>query len=109
MTAAKRSPWLNGHSPETPHEWLAGASTCAKCVTYAAVMGEGVTAWICGNIAPVRVGWYERLFTDGVCRHWWSGAHWSAAEGGAPHWRDVGDYPCWRGLQQPAATAAPGA
>lgn len=61
-----------------------------------------VTDWFSGNIAPARHGWYDRLFTDGVYRQHWDGAIWRAREGGDPHWRQVHDYPAWRGLAAPA-------
>lgn len=58
----------------------------------------GVTPWFCGNTQPARVGCYQRIFTDGVFHHWWDGECWLGWEGGMAHWRQVGDYPAWRGL-----------
>lgn len=53
-------------------------------------------AWNHGAIHPARRGWHERHFTDGTHQHWWDGAKWLSAPGGAAHWRQVGDYPAWR-------------
>lgn len=60
--------------------------------------GPDVTEWISGRVAPVRVGWYERAFYDGIFRHYWDGVGWLARQDGSPHWRQVDAYPCWRGL-----------
>ena len=57
-----------------------------------------MTRWLDGRTKPARAGWYERLFTDGVFRQHWNGKAWAREKGGPPHWRQVGDYPCWRGL-----------
>ena len=49
-------------------------------------------------------GRYERHFTDSMITskphsmHWWNGKFWSSEKGGEPHWRQVGDYPAWRGV-----------
>ena len=63
------------------------------------------TDWISGEEAPVRVGWYERHFTDSMMAggekwsmQYWDGEYWRAKPECIPHWRQVGDYPCWRGL-----------
>lgn len=66
--------------------------------------------WLPGDIAPVRVGWYERCFTDGTVRHYWDGAKWRPYKGTfAPeHWRQVGDYPAWRGLAATTKEASNG-
>jgi hypothetical protein len=72
-----------------PTYWLGVANKRAPKV-------RGLTPWFHGSIAPHTPGWYERHFTDSqiipahLSRHWWSGSEW--------HWRQVGDYPCWRGL-----------
>jgi hypothetical protein len=59
---------------------------------------RGTTPWKVGTVAPRLVGWYDRLFTDGVYRQWWDGKEWRCGKDGVAHWRQVGDYPCWRGL-----------
>jgi hypothetical protein len=61
---------------------------------------EDVTPWFSGDTHPIREGWYERQFTDGVFRHFWNGAYWSNRINGDPHWRQVGSYPVWRGLNK---------
>lgn len=67
---------------------------------------EGRTPWFDGTTAPSRIGWYERHFTDSVIagpfRHYWNGSAWLVHPGSAPHHRQVGDYPCWRGLTSEA-------
>ena len=65
---------------------------------------DSVTDWIPGNVAPVRSGYYERHFTDGSEFHHFDGEVWRSSDpaekrGRMPHWRQVGDYPCWRGLR----------
>jgi len=62
---------------------------------------SGCTPWFSGMTAPTREGWFDRMFVDGCYRQWWDGAQWSHAKGGPRHWRQVGDYPCWRGLLTP--------
>lgn len=62
-----------------------------------------VTEWFAGDTKPEVEGYYERHFTDGNSLQWWDGRLWRAhnpdeTKGSAPHWRQVGDYPCWRGL-----------
>lgn len=66
------------------------------------------TPWFPGDVAPVHVGWYDRYFTDGMYRQWWDGTQWmietSSNQFGVqmqPHWRQVGDYPMWRGKKDP--------
>lgn len=59
---------------------------------------RGVTPWFMGTTKPAYRGWFERVFIDGLYRHWWNGHYWASAKGGAPHWRQVGAYPVWRGL-----------
>lgn len=56
-----------------------------------------VTNWYHGSTSPVRVGYYERHFSDGIFAQWWDGEFWLTKEGGIRHWRQVGDYPTWRG------------
>lgn len=56
---------------------------------------------------PTEVGWYERHFTDSLIigdstMHWWDGQVWRNKPDGIVHWRQVGDYPAWRGLSLPA-------
>ncbi len=65
---------------------------------------RGITRWFPGTIKPAHKGWYERHFTDSTIvpahhnMHWWNGKFWSSRKGGEPHWRQVGDYPTWRGV-----------
>lgn len=64
------------------------------------------TEWFDGTTAPTRPGWYERHFTDSpmigdATMQWWDGSHWYTAPGGLRHWRQVGDYPAWRGRFRP--------
>lgn len=65
-----------------------------------------VTDWIPGNFAPVREGIYERHFTDGNNIAHWDGINWRICHcnqtPGPVHWRQVGDYPAWRGLNKEA-------
>lgn len=79
-----------------PAEWAKHADGCMTCSKHR--RQRGVTRWLDGRTKPARAGWYERLFTDGVLRHYWNGKVWAALRNGQPHWRQVGDYPCWRGL-----------
>ena len=78
-----------------PLEWLSVANL--RRPRY-----EGLTEWHPGTVAPAHVGWYERHFTDSticepsVSMHYWDGLRW-LTEQGKPHWRQVGDYPAWRG------------
>jgi|JI10StandDraft_1071094.scaffolds.fasta_scaffold433411_1 hypothetical protein len=56
--------------------------------------------WQSGLTHPESNGFYERLFTDGKYINYWNGRRWysskSNLENDRPHWRQVGDYPCWR-------------
>jgi len=65
-----------------------------------------VTDWLPGHIAPAYVGIYERHFTDGNDIQHWDGDKWRVCHAngvrGPAHWRQVGDYPAWRGLNSPA-------
>ena len=74
-----------------PEQWLAKTAALHPC--------EGLTPWFGGDTQPARVGYYERKFVDGIHRQFWDGRRWRAGEGGAAHWRQVGDYPAWRGLR----------
>lgn len=78
-----------------PNEWLATANQRAPKV-------RGKTPWFPGTTHPSKRGWYERHFTDSMCSgpflHYWSGKEWRTATTTGRHWRQVGDYPCWRGL-----------
>jgi hypothetical protein len=61
------------------------------------------TPWFDGTTKPVRVGFYERHFTDSRdigdwTMQYWDGEFWRARPDRPPHWRQVGDYPAWRGL-----------
>lgn len=61
-----------------------------------------VTDWFDGTTKPVRIGYYERHFTDSpvigaASMQYWDGEVWRTSHGMA-HWRQVGDYPAWRGL-----------
>lgn len=84
-----------------PIEWLEVANRRAPKI-------GGVTDWIDGTQAPVRVGYYERHFTDSptiglVSMQYWDGEFWRTSTYGTAHWRQVGDYPCWRGLTKAQA------
>ena len=61
----------------------------------------GTTEWQNGKTHPELPGWYERYFTDGTFFHWWNGKQWCVGKALAPHWRQVFDYPAWRGLKGP--------
>ena len=74
-----------------PLHWLTIANERAP-------KSKSVTDWFHGGIAPVRPGYYERHYTDGNYLHYWSGKQWHSQKDCAPHWRQVGDYPAWRGL-----------
>ena len=63
---------------------------------------KGVTPWFSCSVRPVRVGWYERQFTDGIYRQWWNGVAWLFGPGKHQHWRQVDSYPCWRGMRKAA-------
>lgn len=63
---------------------------------------KNLTDWYNGNVAPVRVGMYERYFTDGTYMMYWDGNLWRRDASDKPHWRQVGDYPAWRGLTKQA-------
>jgi hypothetical protein len=81
----------------SPSTWLGHIMGCLKCAA-AAAHKPCYTGWISGDEKPATDGWYERLFTDGHFRHWWNGKTWSTLKDGPPHWRQIGDYPCWRGM-----------
>jgi hypothetical protein len=57
---------------------------------------HGMPPWTPGSLAPSRISYYQRCFTDGVARQFWDGASWNRDADSPPHWRQVGDYPCWR-------------
>lgn len=83
-----------------PIKWLAVANERAPKF-------GGVTGWIDGTQAPARVGYYERHFTDSpsigfASMQYWDGEKWLTSTG-MVHWRQVGDYPCWRGLTEEQA------
>jgi len=84
-----------------PIDWLLVATIRSPKIS-------GLTDWIDGTLAPVRVGYYERHFTDSMevskpFIHYWDGIHWLLSDSMMPHWRQVGDYPCWRGLTEDQA------
>lgn len=85
------------YSP-APEGWLQHLALCATCRE----RGVDVHGWHAGTAAPETPGPYERLFTDGPAVHLWDGAVWRRREDGPPHWRQVGDYPCWRVTPSPA-------
>lgn len=64
---------------------------------------RGTTSWISGLEAPVRIGWYDRNYADAMCRTYWNGSQWMTSDAidAFPHWRQVGDYPAWRGQLSP--------
>lgn len=83
-----------------PIEWRDKAATRAPSLAH-------LTDWIDGTQAPVRVGYYERHFTDSliICDsvQYWDGEAWMWRPGAPPHWRQVGDYPAWRGITEEQA------
>jgi hypothetical protein len=87
----------NGISPIAPGDWL-------RVARFRATKKRGLTPWFDGRTKPARRGYYERHFTDSLdipqwmSMHWWDGKKWLSRKGGLSHWRQVGDYPCWRGL-----------
>lgn len=57
------------------------------------------TPWYPQGTHPVRRGYYERIYTDGIYLHYWDGKFWRHEKTSPqPHWRQVNDYPLWRGL-----------
>lgn len=65
------------------------------------------THWFPGTVAPARSGPYQRCFTDGVYVHWFDaerGTWHHDRKASPPHWRQVGDYPAWRGLSKKPRT-----
>lgn len=79
-----------------PRQWVAVANERRPQM-------PGLTPWFDGTTAPVRLGWYERHFTDSPnigdsTMQYWSGKCWMSHPMEKPHWRQVGDYPAWRGL-----------
>lgn len=82
-----------------PIKWL-------RVANMEAPQTEGLTPWFDGTTKPPRSGYYERHFTDSMfyryprIRQYWDGRWWRAQKRSKPHWRQVGDYPCWRGLAQ---------
>lgn len=79
----------------SPADWLAIANKRAP-------QRPNVTEWFSGDTHPAKPGCYERLFTDGIMSQWWSGSEWMTHSptdwrGSSAHWRQAGDYPCWRG------------
>lgn len=80
----------------SPQEWLAVVERLRPRT-------EGLTDWFPGDVTPAHQGWYERFFTDstaiasGHSMQYWDGQSW-LIEAGRPHWRQVGDYPAWRGI-----------
>lgn len=52
--------------------------------------------WQSGKTHPLVKGIYERHFTDGIFEQYWNGKQWLFSVNGDRHWRQVGDYPCWR-------------
>ena len=84
-----------------PEAWVLHVDDCVACRKHK--VPDGATPWFDGRLKPCRVGWYERLFAGGVFRHFWDAYSWY--ENGDPHWAQVGDYPCWRGLIERGAPA----
>jgi hypothetical protein len=65
----------------------------------------GLTDWYDGTTHPARPGIYERHFTDSMSigmasMQYWDGRQWLIRGTDKPHWRQVGDYPAWRGLTE---------
>lgn len=69
---------------------------------------KGLTDWFAGTQKPQHIGWYERYFTGSTINdpassfHYWNGKYWLRTPGelSETHWRQLGDYPAWRGLAQ---------
>lgn len=67
---------------------------------------SGLTEWFPGTVSPAHVGMYERHFTDSTVNppadslQYWDGTYWRISPGGQAHWRQVGDYPAWRGMTE---------
>jgi hypothetical protein len=83
-------------SPINPFAWVTVANERMPRLPF-------TTDWFDGMTKPVRVGWYERHFTDSMSigilsMQYWDGECWRVRPDGQPHWRQVGDYPAWRGL-----------
>lgn len=90
-----------------PQYWLTIASQRAAG-------GEHHGPWNSGATHPPHPGWYERHFTDGTFTHYWDGTSWwqekydptvALHRPVRPHWRQVGDYPCWREILTPSPSA----
>ena len=60
-----------------------------------------LTPWYPSGTHPVRKGYYDRAYMDGIYRHYWDGIFWRSWHGSDPHWRQIKDYPLWRGLSRP--------
>lgn len=61
-----------------------------------------MTPWMPAHDRPVRPGWYERHYMDGIFRHYWDGQFWRFSPSSNKHWRQCDlEYPMWRGLAQP--------
>lgn len=79
----------------TPHVWVGVANERRPKLPH-------TTEWFDGTTHPSIIGWYERHFTDsmniGDCTmQWWDGELWRPNPNWTEHWRQVGDYPAWRG------------
>lgn len=66
------------------------------------------TPWYPRGTHPARPGYYERRFCDGTYLQYWDGKVWRADEDSSPHWRQVNDYPEWRGLLRRSSTTGKG-
>ena len=65
---------------------------------FAKMCGDG---WSAGDTKPATAGYYLRQFTDGEFRQYFDGNKWFSVRIGTDeilyeHWRQAGDYPCWR-------------
>lgn len=64
---------------------------------FAKLCGDG---WNAGDTKPDKAGTYLRKFTDGEFSQYFDGQHWFSISAVfcdlVKHWRQVGDYPCWR-------------
>lgn len=76
----------------TPGYWVKRAAEISS-------KDNSKTDWHEGTISPVHVGYYERIYTDGIYKHYWDGKNWRFEKYDSNiHWRQVGDYPAWRGI-----------
>lgn len=100
-------PWNGYRTVELTHPHFGAEPVHVFAVSLWNIYSDAITAdywaekcgpeWTSGRIAPRAVGFYRRMFSDGPLYQWWDGQAWlSGGAGTAPHWRTLGDYPCWK-------------